>query len=482
MKMATDSARLWMYPRRIVMIPLALVFWCLAGGCAGLSSLDQRASSLSSLFWNHSAKTAEVPGYDEYAAGAMASHPNIEQELAQARRESRPQANDPLQNPSRTELLAHAEEAESKDKPRSRSRSRLPGEARKRTVDSSIRVTLGKPESLQTIADEPSAKAPVLASAPVTNWKRSGTGNSSLPDEYDEGRVTTPRRRPPAPPQARRDESFTRSTETLVARAQDSLPKRQSKRETKPASSNEKLRAILLAARNRLDAVTSYQVTMTRAERVGGRLQSEDDVLLSIRRKPKAVRLEWTNGPSKGREVIYSSAINDRMMYVNMANSSLPVPRMSLPIDSPLALRNSRHPISEAGFDTILDNLMKHLRPDTVDARRDGKLSYKGVKQPSGVDEPCHLFERITPSGETWQVYLQTRTLLPVVVSAVKTSSGELIERYSYRDLKLNPTELASAEAFDPDKRWGESKGWLSRLARAAGGPAGAGSGASTTR
>jgi hypothetical protein len=56
---------------------------------------------------------------------------------------------------------------------------------------------------------------------------------------------------------------------------------------------------------------------------------------------------------------------------------------------------------------------------------------------------------------------------MPAMVSAVQTSSGELIERYTYRNLKPNPAELASIDAFDPDKRWGESKGWLSKIARA---------------
>ena len=53
-------------------------------------------------------------------------------------------------------------------------------------------------------------------------------------------------------------------------------------------------------------------------------MQPEEEVVLSIRRNPKAVRLEWAKGPSKGREVIYSAAINDRMMYVNSGNSALP--------------------------------------------------------------------------------------------------------------------------------------------------------------
>jgi hypothetical protein len=228
--------------------------------------------------------------------------------------------------------------------------------------------------------------------------------------------------------------------------------------------------------------MTSYQVTMTRVERVGGSLQTEDDVVLSVRRKPRAVRLEWASGPTKGREVIYSQALSDRTMYVKMANSSLPLPRMAIPVDSPLALRNSRHPITEAGFDTIIDDLFHQANSGSVVSAREGKLVYKGLTTPRGLDEPCQLIERTTSQGETWQVYLQKRTLMPVLVSAVQTQSGELIERYSYRNLKPNPPELASAEAFDPDKRWGESKSWLSRLARAAGGSADASPGATTTR
>ena len=108
-------------------------------------------------------------------------------------------------------------------------------------------------------------------------------------------------------------------------------------------------------------------------------------MLLSIRRKPKAVRLEWTSGPSKGREVIYSSTVNDRMMYVNMANSPLPMPRMSIPVDSPLAMRNSRHPITEAGFDTIIDNLLQSReRPARTALGGTGKLTYKGIERPQG--------------------------------------------------------------------------------------------------
>ena len=41
--------------------------------------------------------------------------------------------------------------------------------------------------------------------------------------------------------------------------------------------------------------------------------------------------LEWPNGPHKRREVLYSASENGGLMHVNMADSLLPVPRLSLP-------------------------------------------------------------------------------------------------------------------------------------------------------
>ena len=66
----------------------------------------------------------------------------------------------------------------------------------------------------------------------------------------------------------------------------------------------------------------TYQAKVSRLERVNGHLQPEEEILLSIRREPKAVRLEWSSGPSKGREVIYSSALDPRMIFVHMPSTA----------------------------------------------------------------------------------------------------------------------------------------------------------------
>ena len=218
--------------------------------------------------------------------------------------------------------------------------------APKRKEDTAIRVTLGRPESLPTLADS----GPMLASS--TNWKRPGEStprsrpvSGSRPAKpRDMDRSEQPDSNEESPAQIASREGAPARLAAVPARS------RAASRTAPAASADEELRSLLARARKKLETMSTYQVNITRVERVGNQMQPEEDVVLSIRRNPKAVRLEWPKGPSKGREVIYSASLNPRTMYVNMANSALPIPRMSIPIDSPMVLRSSRHPDHRGGF------------------------------------------------------------------------------------------------------------------------------------
>ncbi len=430
------------------MLPLGLV-----AGCAGWSSLGQAGTSLSSALWKRSGPATTTPGYDLYADTGTAARAQLESDEQLADNQAKSRRTQAVAEDPAADLVAQRESEQEKAATTRRNRAR--------TGDTSIRVTLGRPESLPTLKDPVDTAGPMLASTSTGNWKRGASGSGE--------RAARPAR--PAPPRAAGE---ARERVDLAAAQRSTDRERQ-------------LQEVLTTARERLDALSTYRVNITRVERVGATLQPEEDVVLNIRRKPKAVLLQWTKGPSQGREVIYSAAINNRMMYVNSGNSALPIPRMTLPVDSPLVLKSSRHPITEAGFDTIFENLFKFLEPRNTPDAADGKLVYKGLERPPGLSEPCHLVERVTPKGETWKVYLDDRTFMPALVSAANTKTGELIERYIYRDLNPNPAELAAADTFDPDRRWGAPKGLLSRLARAAGAAPGtaaaqAGSRQTTTR
>jgi hypothetical protein len=226
----------------------------------------------------------------------------------------------------------------------------------------------------------------------------------------------------------------------------------------------DQIRSLVREARTQLAPLRNYSVRMTRQERVGDQLQPEETVLLSIRREPRAVRLEWTEGENAGREVLYAAAPNGGMMHIRMANPLLP--RMSLPPDSPLALRNSRHPITEAGLDAVLEQLEATVTRHESGQAPGERLTYEGLRTPVPGGPPCHTIQRVMADGEVWIVALDAQTYLPLLVQD-KAPDGSLLERYVFRDAKTDLPELMADTAFDPDARWGASRGILGRLAGA---------------
>lgn len=254
----------------------------------------------------------------------------------------------------------------------------------------------------------------------------------------------------------------------LAKRTQDvseaSQPRRLANRRA-TESAGPSLASVLAETQRKVESLTTYQVKMNHQERVSGNLNPAEDVLLSIRRNPRAVRIEWLDGPNQGREVIFVSDANGGLMHVRLANPLLP--RMSMPPDSPLATRNSRHPITEAGFNTIIQNMDEAFRRQQANDFSLGRIRYDGRETPDGFDLPCEKVVRVSPTRETWVVYIHPTTHLPALVQATD-GNGELLERFVFRDPTFNPPDLALAQAFDPDSRWGPSKGLFQRLARGA--------------
>jgi hypothetical protein len=228
-----------------------------------------------------------------------------------------------------------------------------------------------------------------------------------------------------------------------------------------------RLRKLVNESKTRLDALVSYQTLMTRQERVGETLLSSEEVLLSLRRKPLAVRLEWPSGPSKGREVLYSPVETEGKMQIYAPNSL--VPRLSLSPESPLVLKNSRHPITEAGFDSVLRNMDAALHAAEQRKTDAGRFRYEGVQVVPEVGRECHRIVETRANGETWVVCLDAESMLPALVHATD-AQGQLLESYRFRDVSTNLPDLATAAAFSPSQRWGDNRsGVLGRIARGLG-------------
>lgn len=220
---------------------------------------------------------------------------------------------------------------------------------------------------------------------------------------------------------------------------------------------------IVAAARAALDAMTTYQLSLKRQERVNVTLLPPEDLIMSIRRHPQATRLTWADGPHRGREVLYRADEPGGQMHVNMADSKFPMPRLALAPDSPMVMKNSRHPITAAGLDPIVASLEQ--------ADRAGSLVDVGMQTPTQLDHPHHALFRTTAEGDVWRAFIDPTNHLPMLVEC-QARNGDLLEQYIFRDIQSDPPELASNGAFDPDVRWGPPRGLFGRVAGKTGDPA----------
>ena len=222
---------------------------------------------------------------------------------------------------------------------------------------------------------------------------------------------------------------------------------------TKPPAA-ESTHQVVAEARQTLDLMTTYQLAVKRQERVNGNLLPAEDLLMSIRRSPKAARLTWVDGPHQGREVLYRADEPGGLMHVNMADSKLPLPRLAIAPDSPMVMKNSRHPITEAGLDPIIASMEQ--------ADQAGTLVDLGMQTPAPLDHPHAAILRRTENGDIWRAYFDPVTHLPALVEC-RGNNGDLLEYYLFQQLRANVAELASASAFDPEARWGPPRGLFDR-------------------
>lgn len=210
-----------------------------------------------------------------------------------------------------------------------------------------------------------------------------------------------------------------------------------------------------------LAQTTNYKVQVSNQETLNGKTLPADTFMLNARRQPFAVRMEWSNGKEAGREVIFSPAETGGMIQIRMPKGL--IPRMTMSPDSPLVRAKSRHPISEAGIDSVVERLnltLQKLKSGSADA---GQLDVQQVTDPH-LGEQIRITHR-TVTNETWVVDLDKVTGLPLTIHATDAAGG-LLEHYEFRNFQLNQADLLTADAFDPNARWGSKTNLFGKIAR----------------
>lgn len=209
-----------------------------------------------------------------------------------------------------------------------------------------------------------------------------------------------------------------------------------------------------------LAQIASYRATLQKQEVVGGNLLDEQTIELKCRHEPFSVYLVWTTGDA-GREVLYVHGENDGKLIAHDGGWKARIPAFSLAVDSPLALRDSRYPVTQAGLLNLARTMLDIHREDL---QRNNVLSCELT--PGTFDgRDCLVFTTVYKSAETSPVYRKSITSidrewnLPIStvhyewpapdkqIPAEELDQHTLIESYSFRGIEL--TQDLTARDFD---------------------------------
>jgi len=184
--------------------------------------------------------------------------------------------------------------------------------------------------------------------------------------------------------------------------------------------------------------VNDYQAIFHKQERVEGELLPEETILLKFQ-KPLKIYMKWVAEPLKGSEALFVQGKYDNKLIAHRGGI-LSVVTLSLDPKGPTAMKGNRHPITEAGFGFIIQQMRRNidmtLQYGEFELIRIGEEVIKG--------RPATVVEARFKAGGGRKYYashtivhIDKELMLPVS-NAFYDEKDVLFEKYSFDDVKLN--------------------------------------------
>ncbi len=194
--------------------------------------------------------------------------------------------------------------------------------------------------------------------------------------------------------------------------------------------------------------IRDYTGTLVREERIAGQLQPEQFIEIRIRQQPYSAYLKWASPKHlAGQEAIYVAGKNNNEIRAKGTGILGIVGYVSLPTNDPRVMKNSRHAITETGIGNLLEilsrsyELERRLPAGTVKASF-GQYAFE--QRRCTRMEVTHTVFNAQLYCYRCVVYFDNEYKLPVRVEVYDwparkgDPNGELVERYSYINLKFN--------------------------------------------
>ena len=239
-----------------------------------------------------------------------------------------------------------------------------------------------------------------------------------------------------------------------IARAESAVQTVTAKRLPSPTGRDPLSLAIAAAIRGQAaaEAMAGYSATLIKRERIGGTLIASE-MRMKLRHDPLAVYLRFIE-PHDGRQILYRENANDGKMLVRQTGLASFLGTMSVAPNDPLALKENRHAITEAGMANLAAKTAAQWSALATAAVPPMVKRYPNARFD---DYECEAFEvtagdRTTPLAKS-RLFLDAATGLPVRAQRYERARAEgqppvLVEDYAYLTLDLR-SRLTAAD-FSP--------------------------------
>ena len=214
-----------------------------------------------------------------------------------------------------------------------------------------------------------------------------------------------------------------------------------------PVKAADPLGAMLADARAAYAKVRDYTCTFTRQEKFGGALSAEQVAEMRVRSQPYSVYVRFARPEGvAGMEAAYAADRRDGKIRYRPAGKAGINGFLTVSPEDPKMLADNRRPVSELGVGKVIELLV-------AVAAREKALNNPVEAFPSDyvfAGRPVTRYEVLTrrPHAHRYAyrtvVYVDKETKLPVRFEAYDqpkpgaSPDGELLEAYSYSDLRLN--------------------------------------------
>jgi hypothetical protein len=204
--------------------------------------------------------------------------------------------------------------------------------------------------------------------------------------------------------------------------------------------------------------VKGYHCTLLKQERLKGKLQPTEKIVVDFREKPFSVRMEWPGDQNKSRpayRTLYVRGENDNKLVARKWER--PAWTFERDPEGADVLATTRYPPTEFGIQVGTRRALAAWQA----AKKRGELEvvYEGEKKLVEVgNRPCWVLKRVGYKKPEDDGILETTFYFDKenwlqVGSVLKGAGGQLIGSYYFRDLKLNPKFAADTFTREGLKR-----------------------------